>query len=163
MSDPEIIDQYHERIRGVLDRQLTLYADSVKVVGTVRGNRGEGTVMLSGLQAIPCRTWLRSKDYHWAVAALLILTPFLWLPFIVSPPNLVVLALGIMFYVPAIWFFLHARKRKEVAQFLNRSGVLGLDLWRNGPDASRFPDFVAAISKQISEQSAEPELPTPGV
>lgn len=159
MAHPEMIAEYHERIRGVLDRRLTLFADSVRVVGTVRGTRGEGTVPLSGLHASPHKSWLRSKHYHWAVASLCILSPFLFLPFVVMPPNFVLLSIGVVLYVPAIWYFLVARKRKEVAIFLNRSGVVGLDLWCSGPDALRFSEFVAAISKQISEQSGEPEMP----
>ena len=157
MVDRPIIAEYHECIRGVLDRRLTLFADSVKVTGTVRGVRGEGTVPLSCLQMSPHKSWLRSKHYHWASACLFILSPFLFLPFVVVPPNFVLLAIGVVLYLPAIWYFWAARQHKEVAIFLNRSGVVGLDLWCSGPDAARFSEFVTAISKQISEQSVEPE------
>lgn len=151
MTSPEIIDQYHERIAGILDRRITLLKDSVKIVGTVRGTRGEGTVILAGLQSAPNKTWIRSKHYHWALALLFILTPFLFLPFVVSPPNFVLLIIGALLYVPAIVYFVKSLKHKEVASFMNRSGVVGFDFWRSGPDAERFPEFVAAITRQISE------------
>lgn len=156
MADPEIIAEYHEIVRGVLDRRFTLFTDSVRVVGKVRGIRGEGTVPLSGLQASPCKCWLRSEHYQWAVAFLCILTPFLFLPFVVMPPNFVLLSIGAVLYIPAIRYFLIMRQHKEVAMFLNRSGVVGLDLWCSGPDALRFSEFIALISKQISKQSVEP-------
>jgi hypothetical protein len=160
MPDEQIIAEYHEHIRGLLDRRLSLYAHCVKVVGIVRGNRWEGEVALTSLQASPHRTWLRSKHFHWATACLFILTPFLFLPFVVWPPNLVLLSIGAFLYVPAIWYFKISRTRNEYALFLNHSGVVSLDFGCTGPDASRFPEFVAAISKQISEQSVEPKLPT---
>jgi hypothetical protein len=49
----------------------------------------------------------------------------------------------------------------ERVLFLNRSGVLALDLWRAGPDRDRFPEFVAAIEKQISEQRAAADRSAP--
>lgn len=157
MSDSEIIDQYHERIPRILDRQLTLRRDSVKVVGTVRGIHGEGTVMLAGLLPEPNKTWIPTKHFHWASALLFILSPFLFLPFVVVPPNFVLLIIGVVLYLPAIWYFVQSRKHKEVAVFMNRSGVVGLDFWCSGPETERFPQFVAAITKQISEQCREPE------
>lgn len=153
MSATDVVDEYHEQIRGILDRRLTLCRDSVKVAGVVRGVRFEGWVPLASLRAKPNRSWIRSKHYHWALAVLCILGPFILLPFAVSPPNYILLIFGLVLYVPASWYFACALERKEVALFLNDSGVVVLDLWRNGPDAARFPEFVAAIEKQISEQS----------
>ena len=46
------------------------------------------------------------------------------------------------------------RSRKEMAIFMNRSGVVGLDCWCNGPDAERFPELVGAIERKTREQSA---------
>ena len=157
MTDSEIIREYHEQIRGILYRRLTLFRDSVRVVGTVRGTRGEGTVMLAGLQPAPHKAWIRSKHFHWASATLFILIPFILVPFVVSPPNMVLLTIGLMTYVPAIWYFIQSLQRKEVAIFMNRSGVVGLDFWCNGPDVERFPEFVDAIERQIREQSAHTE------
>jgi hypothetical protein len=159
MSNPEVIDQYHERIKGLIERRFSLLKDSVKIVGTVRGNPCEGVVMLSGLQAAPFKTWMRTKHFHWSLALLFILTPFLFLPFVVSPPNFYLLVVGMLLYLPAIWYFIRNRERKEIATFLNRSGAMGFDLWRCGPDAERFPEFVASISKQISEQIDEQGVP----
>lgn len=157
VADSEIISEYHEQIRGILDRRLTLFSDSVRVVGNVRGTRGEGTVMLSGLQPAPHKAWIRSKHFHWASATLFILTPFVLVPFVVYPPNFVVLTIGLMFYLPAIWYFVQSLQRKEVAIFMNRSGVVGLDFWCNGPDTERFPEFVGAVERQIREQSVHRE------
>jgi hypothetical protein len=162
MTEHPIIAEYNERIRGVLDRRLTLFADSVKVIGTVRGVRGEGLVPLAGLQKTPHKSWLRSKHYHWSLACLFILSPFVVLPFVVAPPNFVLLSIGVVLYLPALWYFRVARRHKEVAIFLNRSGVVGLDLWCSGPDAARFSDFVTAIQRQIGEHCVEQELPVHG-
>lgn len=162
MADPKIIAEYHEQIWGVLDRRLTLFADSVRVVGTVRGTRGEGIVPLSGLQSSPHKSWLRSKHYHWAAATLCILSPFIFLPFVVVPPNFVLLSIGAVLYVPAAWYFIVARRHIEVSIFLNRSGVVGLDLWCSGPDSHRFSEFVAAVSRQICEHDGDRDLSTAG-
>lgn len=105
MADSEIIIEYHQQIRGMLDRRLTLFRDSLRFVGTVRGTRGEGTVMLSGLQPAPHKAWMRSKHFHWASATLFVFTPFVLVPFVVYPPNFVLLTIGLMFYLPAIWYF----------------------------------------------------------
>ena len=152
MTTTDIIDQYHEHIPGILDRRLTLLKDSVKIVGNVRGVRSENTIMLAGLQPVPNKIWIRTKHFHWASALLFILSPFLFLPFVVVPPNFVLLTIGVVFYLPAIWYYVQSRKHKEAVSFMNRSGVVGFDFWCSGPDAERFSQFVAAITKQISEQ-----------
>jgi hypothetical protein len=157
MTNSENISEYHEQIRGLLDRRLTLFKDCVKIVGTVLGNPIEATVLLAELQATPNKAWIRTKHYHWALALMLILSPILLLPFAVNPPNFILLIIGALMYLPAIWYFVQSQKRKECAFFLNRSGVVSLDLWRNGPDAERFAEFVAAIEKQIRDQSVQPE------
>jgi hypothetical protein len=161
MAESVIISEYHERIRGLLNRRLTLFRESVKVVGRVRGNPGEGTVWLADLQPTPHRMWVRSKHYHWSLAMILVLTPFLSVPFMVFPPNFLLLALVGVCYLLAILYFVNSIRRMERVLFLNRSGVLALDLWRAGPDRDRFPEFVAAIEKQISEQRAAADRSAP--
>ncbi len=159
MDEAITVSDYHEQIRGLVDRRLTLMTDRVHFTGTVRGARIEGAVLLSDLQPTPNRIWVRSKHYHWSLATLAILSPCAIPPFSVFPPNFVLLAVGVVFYIPAIWYFLNSKNRNEYALFHNRSGLLVLDVCRKGPDVARFNEFVAAIEKQISEKSVRPEPP----
>lgn len=152
MENREVIDQYHERIRGLVDRRLVLLEKVVTISGTVRGTPVEGNVPLELLPHTPHRMWLRSKHFHWALAVLLILTPFLFLPFVVSPPNYTLLCIGGALYLPAVWYSVRSSRRREMALFLNRSGIVALDFWRCGPDADRFPEFVRNVELQIRKQ-----------
>ena len=90
--------------------------------------------------------------YRWSLTILLLLTPMLVLPFAVWPPNLILLGIAVICYVPAVRYFVTNSKHFEIAQFVSPSGVVVLDLWEIGPDAERFQDFVSRIEAQIREQ-----------
>ena len=151
-NDDLLGPRYRERIIGLSNRQFTLCPASVQITGTMVGMRIDVEIELKDLSPKSRRAWVRTMHFRWASLALLLIgAPFIIL-LLAAPPVITVYIVGGIGFSASLLYFLISLRRIEVRSFMNRSGIVAFDMWRNGPERDRFLEFVQAVENQIGVQ-----------
>ena len=149
------IATYRESSPG-LRRKLTLYFDHVTVYAkTLGGHERESHIPLDEIS--PNVGYARFRVRRWLQGMLLgsFLGLFIWI--FVGEFNLPwtsprVLTTAVLCFMSFAWGAYYLR-RYRVFQFVNRSGIVVLDVIESGPEKDRCADFVALIEQTIRDTS----------
>lgn len=138
-------------------REFVLREDHLVFNGQGSGMRFESKLMLSDLRSEPDKLWLRDPAVRLGQFYLCFSPLMFGLAFVLAaakgfPEILVkaVFAAAIGCLVGGVVYSWKYGVRLEYARFLNRSGIVALDIARRGPQQLEFDDFVSELSKRIA-------------
>lgn len=155
------IATYRDTVPGIR-RQLTLYSDHITVYSKALGG-DENEVHLPLQDVSPDIGFIRFRVQRWFIgfAISFVLALFIWLfvgAFDLSWSSPRVLIAATLCCISFAWGVYYLR-RYRAFRFVNRSGVVVLDVIENGPDKDKCIDFVRRIEETIREivkKSSEP-------
>lgn len=150
------IATYSERSPG-LRREFRLHADHITVSSRMLGgNEQEIHIPLDDVSPRPGLMRFRVRRWIGGFLMSFVLAVFVWLfvgPFHMPWTSPRVVIAGILSIGFFIWGLVYLRKFTAY-RFLNRSGVIVLDVIESGPEKDKCKDFVAALERTIRERVA---------
>lgn len=144
---------YRERLLQVR-RVLELYPDRVVVHARwLLGGRFQQTVRLETLKAQTREVWVRQRLFKRALVAAILFAAIALAAVIARPegggvPMWLVYAIYAVAVAAGVVAML-AWPKVQFVRFLNKSGAVGLDVARAGPDARSFDEFIQQLRRQI--------------